>query len=808
MHNQGLGSRVVRWSIALPLLLTAVVWGGNGGLIILPSGGVKNRSGLRMEIDSKWVNGTGYRPVRIRLEPQPPGPAPADRTLQVRLRASGWYQGSHAGAVTATVELKQGDLFRETTVLVPQTNTWAMMEVETREAGRVHWELGTNTGLGGGYYNLNPEQTPSIVVVHWGAGTRSSRSRRPDRVPSLYFELAPLVGGIDGSVIMPWVQANPDPHWWSGLDPRRSPFPGLVVLANPGTGPDYYGIALETLPDLRKLVSTFPEYLQNTYGNVASLATATGATNNALTQNMVDNLPGLFLLAPESLPSEWLAYTNFDVLIIAREVLAEVTNEQRQALRTWLHMGAVLCVYDAGEDFSQLSQLEQLLELEPVDPDAVHRGWSSPAKTDFHVTVDALARNGQNAVQYQYVNGTMVPLAAPSPPVPPVAPEKPTFVTRRAGRGKLAAIAAADPFPGQPAEWSWMFNSIPSNHWLKYQRVGVSQYQDNHHFWDFLIEGIGRAPVKSFLGMITLFVVLIGPANYWLLFRRRKLYLLLVTVPAGAALVSVSLFLFAIVADGLGTRLRLRSYTELDADRGEYRTWSRQTYYAGLTPSGGLTFPAESEVIRVEHRPTKFAGSEDRSRHMVWGEDQHLVAGYFQPRTMSQFVVIERADTEARVLVRESAEKPPTVRNELGVDIERAALRDSRGDLFEVVNLRSGEEQLATKLDLESRGEVWKSAFRAETPRFPPNFDPAELDDVTGFLWSSYRPFANTGVPPAMTTGVMEVALASLHDGQFTGLEQKSFVAVVPRSPFVARGVASISEEKGTHTVVGRWRAW
>jgi hypothetical protein len=49
---------------------------GTGNRASLPAGpNVKN--GLRVNIDTTWVDANGYRPVQIELIPWPPGPAPA-----------------------------------------------------------------------------------------------------------------------------------------------------------------------------------------------------------------------------------------------------------------------------------------------------------------------------------------------------------------------------------------------------------------------------------------------------------------------------------------------------------------------------------------------------------------------------------------------------------------------------------------------------------------------------------------------------------------------------------------------------------
>ena len=82
---------------------------------------------------------------------------------------------------------------------------------------------------------------------------------------------------------------------------------------------------------------------------------------------------------------------------------------------------------------------------------------------------------------------------------------------------------------------------------------GLSLMQENRGFWRFLIPGVGMAPVNGFRVLITLFVVLIGPVNYVLLRRKRRLHLLLVMIPAGAALVTGSLFAYAMVNDRLAS---------------------------------------------------------------------------------------------------------------------------------------------------------------------------------------------------------------------------------------------------------------
>src|SRR4029453_4712783 len=73
------------------------------------------------------------------------------------------------------------------------------------------------------------------------------------------------------------------------------------------------------------------------------------------------------------------------------------------------------------------------------------------------------------------------------------------FVLRSAGQGCVVAIASENPFPGKEADWVWILNSVQDRHWRWYQRAGFSMHRDNDDYWKFLVPGVGRAPVVSFL---------------------------------------------------------------------------------------------------------------------------------------------------------------------------------------------------------------------------------------------------------------------------------------------------------------------
>jgi hypothetical protein len=95
--------------------------------------------------------------------------------------------------------------------------------------------------------------------------------------------------------------------------------------------------------------------------------------------------------------------------------------------------------------------------------------------------------------------------------------------------GTVAAIASADPFSGKDNwsmwDWNWLLSTLGSGRWQWHMRHGLIMGQQNPDFWNFSIPGVGLAPVTAFQILITLFILYIGPVNYWFLQRRKNIAL-------------------------------------------------------------------------------------------------------------------------------------------------------------------------------------------------------------------------------------------------------------------------------------------
>jgi hypothetical protein len=120
------------------LALAAKVRSEDGALMRFPIvGKTRFPSGLQMEVDTRWVEAQGYRPIRIKLGTSPPLPAPADRTIRIELKTYSRLSSAEESAdvTTAYVTLPQGKQSISTSFPVRQEALWSRVEIECYEGG-------------------------------------------------------------------------------------------------------------------------------------------------------------------------------------------------------------------------------------------------------------------------------------------------------------------------------------------------------------------------------------------------------------------------------------------------------------------------------------------------------------------------------------------------------------------------------------------------------------------------------------------------------------------------------------------------
>lgn len=567
------------------------------------------------------------------------------------------------------------------------------------------------------------------------------------------------------------------------------------------------------------------------------------------------------VVGPSLLPASWVDYTAVDLVAVRLETLAALRPDERAALLDWAAAGGRLIVHRVGAAPAESEELRRLLG-KPAEPKA----WQ-PADPSARQPLPMIFRSGADMVPNEGnplpLGGNLLPLSlptgsAPSLPLPPgnpleaieqqlgqflrtqpapqglglsasgwpVAPAP--FVVRRIGFGHVVAVSE-DVFTGSGTDWAWLLRSVhgPATAWPI--RNGLSSGRGDIQFIDLPIPGVRGVPAIAFLTLITLFAIAIGPANYFLLWRKKRLSRLVLTVPAIAAVTSILLFGYAAVAHGFGTKGRVRSVTLIDSATNRATSISRIALFSGRAPSRGLVFARETAVF-----PLLPYGEEFSDGEVDWTEAQGLAAGWLKSRTRTQFVTLTCHDERGRLTVTPAAGGLRVV-NGFSKPFRYLVVTGQDGTPYFGRDLAAGGESVLRRLTEED----WTAFRQFATDRLPEPPEGVEEEDIlTGlsggrpWMWfrQGWRPDFRQGLlerhldrlvgtipqagepahpdPAPATPGFVEPVRAdmALREDVVDPLAgPRGFLAVVDGDPGIDLGGLEVEERDSVHVLMGTW---
>ncbi len=341
-------------------------------------------------------------------------------------------------------------------------------------------------------------------------------------------------------------------------------------------------------------------------------------------------------------------------------------------------------------------------------------------------------------------------------------------------------------------------------------RHGMTPDSANVEFVKFLVPGVGLAPVTEFEILITVFVLIIGPLNYWALKRFKRLHLMVLTVPLAATLTTLALFGYAIVADGFATRVRAQSYTTLDQKTGEAACWTRLSYYSGLAPGKGLTMPADMVLYPIQPGWADNVNiSEERA--VAWNAGEaRLTRGWLNSRTPTQYLTVRSRKSPHRLEVLDGGDKV-RVTNQLGSKIESLVVVNQSGILFFGEDIADTATAMLQPIERKDAIRRISRLISDSLPQAPPALatNDAELMSLVGR--SRYRRYTRYGVQYNAArlsdnlAGDAIANLAGLAGQPALELPPRSYVAITETGPEVETGISYAKEEDSFHLIEGKW---
>jgi len=398
-----------------------------------------------------------------------------------------------------------------------------------------------------------------------------------------------------------------------------------------------------------------------------------------------------FLLEPARLPTSWLGFTSVRAVIVGGNEWGQLSEAQKSALLTWTGSGGDLVIVD-GDPGAVLPSQGRSLAATPYPKTRAYLFGRIHSPTLAEVTASGLAGTLSAADTLQDSN-----FGLPA--------------NRTSDWGVIAARGFRLPIPG--------------------------------------VDGV---PARSYLFILVLFSLLIGPANFWLLLRARRPVLLVLTTPIVSALFIVLLAGYVVAGEGFGVRARAATITMLDEVRKQAVTRaSISLYAAGMTPAGGLRFPRDVAIFAIGPEGT---GSRDEQT-IDLSESQRFASGAIQARSPTNLEEIAFRSARERLGITPSADGVMVV-NGLG------------GNVVALVYRQGGT-----------------------------------LYTLSGPLPSGGKALLKTGAVRGTEIVPASLPLSVRLQHLFEHVPDGAYLAVLERSPFWDPGVPSVDERGSFHVVIG-----
>lgn len=514
-----------------------------------------------------------------------------------------------------------------------------------------------------------------------------------------------------------------------------------------------------------------------------------------------DSLSVTQLLDPLSMHDQWLGYEGIEIVLAPFPLLEEIAKSSPlkfEALRQWLSTGGILWTYaipnkEEFADFFDVSlppppetPLAPLPSVPQVELDEVTTPYAKVSdRFDAFVSLVSepwqriVLRNSNSppgsgnlritAEQLQSLwQSTRNPVAEPLDEKAFTEILQPLPVEA----GMVVGMQLEDPFPGSMFFWHAVSHWSGPAQYFELRR-GTSLVRGSSRYWDWLLKNVALPPVKMFLGLLTVFVLLVGPVAFQLSRFLGRNYLMFIIPPVLACITTLALFGYGFIADGFGTQYRARQITWLDSRSQRAARMSRTTYFAAFGEQDGLRFASDTAVYPllddVAVLQQKEIAAEQPNQEFRLSNDglQRFVGDVLPARTQRQFLSFRPLPGEHRVQVR-SLDAGRLFENLTAMTFSECLLH-TQADTYLFFEGRCAPQQSIALQELTSieASRMLRKIYLADQPATLLGYNASEraprttlrqIESVSGYLLSRGRSWSGGND----TLGVFEARLKTM----------------------------------------------
>ncbi|MEM1067958.1 MAG: hypothetical protein AAGI63_03605 [Planctomycetota bacterium] len=393
-------------------------------------------------------------------------------------------------------------------------------------------------------------------------------------------------------------------------------------------------------------------------------------------------------LQTTELASDWRAYQGLDLIVMSVASLGELKNQPSlSAIRAWVMQGGTLLILDAED-------VETAFDLVGVsfDPNASLDNYlqsKSLGSLPYQAGLDQELRiQPQNAILTELSRSMTV---------------------ASVGGGQVLAITS-----DVSGNTSLLLTVLSQTNGFRNSpllRRGVDPMLGNRRFFEWMIPGVAQPPVYTFMGLLTLFVILVGPIAYRRTAKVGRSYLMFIIAPLLAIATTIAMFTYGIVSDGFGTLTRVRQLTWVDGASGEAAERVRATYFAGIRPTEGLTFLPDAEVFAFQEgtgiawEQLSEIPSATLGTVTLQSDKQAFSSSFLPSRQQRQFVTFLPRPKIGSLSLTPAANglDAPTVSNGFDFALRSLILRDPGGEYWMVDELGPGQSAMCKPAEQVSK---------------------------------------------------------------------------------------------------------
>ncbi len=170
----------------------------------------------------------------------------------------------------------------------------------------------------------------------------------------------------------------------------------------------------------------------------------------------------------------------------------------------------------------------------------------------------------------------------------------------------------------------------------------VDATSDGNWFYRNLIGAVGKPPVWAFCAVVGLFGAVLGPGLLYFTARIGRRSLMILLVPAISMFATLSIIAYGVLHEGFDTHIRTVSVQWIDVSTERGFAWSRQNFFSGLPPRGGLNFGLETYArpVTVGDGQTSYSAQpRDSLDGSIVLSDKQVWLNWLKPRRQQQLLV-------------------------------------------------------------------------------------------------------------------------------------------------------------------------